>query len=528
MVKEHASIFNDVLGPVMVGPSSSHTAASVRIGRALAQMVKGNIIFFQADFDPEGSLAASYIGQCSDVGLVGGLLGMDPTDKDLLNSITIAQNNGMEVNFRIVPYGATHPNTYKMTIKSDQDEIVDATALSVGGGMIEFTEINGAAVSIQGGFYETLIFGHDVSISDSEMDSLLEQNIDKFCSVSIHQAGKQTVLNIKTHQPIEDEKLAWLSEQMTVESVIAFDPVLPVMSQKVPHLPFYTAEEMIDIANKENLDLADMALRYESVRGNISEDEVYQKAVRIVDIMTEGIKTGVAGTRYDDRILGYQSHKILEARDKMIGGDLNAQIIGYISAMMEVKSSMHVFVAAPTAGSCGALPGTVIAVSEYYHKSKDELVRAILASGMIGVFIAEYATFAAEVAGCQAECGSGSGMTAGALVQLMGGTIQQAVDAASMALQNVFGMVCDPVAMRVEVPCLGKNVMCGLNALGAANMSLAGFDVVIPLDETIDSFNKVGRMIPSELRCTGLAGLAQTKSGLKIAEQLGCAMGCCS
>jgi L-serine dehydratase len=188
---------------------------------------------------------------------------------------------------------------------------------------------------------------------------------------------------------------------------------------------------------------------------------------------------------------------------------------------------MNVFVAAPTAGSCGALPGTLIAVSDYQKKSKDDLVRGLLAAGMIGVFIAEYATFAAEVAGCQAECGSGSGMTAGALVQLMGGTIEEAVDAAAMALQNVFGMTCDPIGVRVEVPCLGKNMMCGMNALGAANMALAGYDVVVPLDETIESFNKVGRMIPPSLRCTGHAGLAQTKTGLEIAEKLGCPLDCC-
>ncbi len=112
--------------------------------------------------------------------------------------------------------------------------------------------------------------------------------------------------------------------------------------------------------------------------------------------------------------------------------------------------------------------------------SKDAMTRAMLAGGMIGIFIAAHATFAAEVGGCQAECGAGSGMAAAALVTLAGGSTQQAVNAASMALQNILGMICDPVANRVEVPCLGKNVMAASNALACANMALAGYDPVIP------------------------------------------------
>ena len=457
-MKEHASIFNDVLGPVMIGPSSSHTAASVRIGRALRQMVVGKIIYFQADFDPEGSLAASYITQCSDIGLVGGLLGMDPTDKRLTRAIEIAEADGMEIVFRVIPYENNHPNTYKMTVKTDLGEELDVTALSVGGGMIEITEINHFAVEFTGGFYETLLFGETLVLSETD----LEDKIDKFCSAVVKEQAGKTMLHIKTQQEISEKEIAWLNKQMKVERFIAFDPVLPIMSQKEPKMLFSTAEEMIALAKEENLDLADMALRYESHRGSISEEEVYKKAEAILEIMENGIQIGLTGTSYEDRMLGSQAPKIRANRDRLIGDALPAKIIENICALMEVKSSMNVFVAAPTA-----------------------------------------------------------------LVQLMGGTIEESVNAASMGLQNVFGMTCDPIGVRVEVPCLGKNMMCGMNALGAANMALAGYDVVIPLDETIESFNKVGRMIPASLRCTGHAGLAQTPSGLAIAERLGCPLDCC-
>ena len=152
--------------------------------------------------------------------------------------------------------------------------------------------------------------------------------------------------------------------------------------------------------------------------------------------------------------------------------------------------------------------------------SKKDITRAMLAGGMIGVFIAAHATFAAEVGGCQAECGAGSGMAAAALVTLAGGSTQQAVNAASMALQNILGMICDPVANRVEAPCLGKNVMAASNALACANMALADYDPVIPLDEVIQTMDEVGKMLPSALRCTALGGLSITKTSKEIEKRL--------
>jgi L-serine dehydratase len=153
-------------------------------------------------------------------------------------------------------------------------------------------------------------------------------------------------------------------------------------------------------------------------------------------------------------------------------------------------------------------------------RSQADMARALLAAGMIGVFISARSTFAAEVCGCLAECGSGSGMAAAALVTLAGGSARQAVDAASMAIQNVLGMICDPVANRVEVPCLGRNVLAAANALACANMALAGYDAVIPLDEVIATMDRVGRSIPMELRCTALGGLSITPASKAIENRL--------
>jgi L-serine dehydratase len=181
---------------------------------------------------------------------------------------------------------------------------------------------------------------------------------------------------------------------------------------------------------------------------------------------------------------------------------------------------MGVIVAAPTAGACAALPGAVIAMAESMGLDETEMTKAMLAAGLIGVFIATRWTFAAEVGGCQAEGGAAASMAAAALVTLAGGTRDQAVAAASLAFQSMLGLICDPIANRVEAPCLGKNVMAAANALSCANMALADFDPLIPLDEVIDAAKSVAERMPREHRCTSLGGLAVTPTSLEIERKL--------
>jgi len=256
--------------------------------------------------------------------------------------------------------------------------------------------------------------------------------------------------------------------------------------------------------------------------GGISRDEVLEKMVALVKIIKQSIQNGMAGTHYKDRILGCQSafyRKKHESGQLLDIGILN-QIILNVSALMEIKSAMGVIVAAPTAGSCGGLPGAVLGAADVMGCDEIEIAEAMMAAGVIGIFISNISTFAAEVAGCQAECGSGSGMAAAGLATLMGAGAEVSVAAASMALQNSLGMICDPVANRVEVPCLGKNIMAASNAVACANMALAGYDPVIPLDEVIRTMDDVGKRIPSDLRCTAQGGLSITKTSRKIQRKL--------
>ena len=259
---------------------------------------------------------------------------------------------------------------------------------------------------------------------------------------------------------------------------------------------------------------------YESCRGGVSEEEVFHQMETIFEVMEQAVDNGLTGTEYKDRILGVQSQKIDEAerQGKLIPCNPLNTIIKCITAVMETKSSMGLIVAAPTCGSCGCLPGTVIGLGRAMNLSKEDMIKGLFVAGLVGVFFAEGATFSAEVGGCQVECGAGSGMAAGAVVQMMGGTIVECMNAASVALQNITGLACDPVGNRVEVPCLGKNIMAGSNAVSSANMVLAGYDKVIPLDETIKAIYEIGLSLPLELRCT-FGGLGKTKTALEILEK---------
>lgn len=514
-MESYPSIFNDVIGPVMRGPSSSHCAASLRIGRLCRDLMDGEITEARIEFDPNGSLATTHKGQGSDMGLFGGFLGWEAYDERLPGYLQAVDEAGIKINIEIHPIGATHPNTYKLTLKNKKEKHT-LTALSTGGGMIEVIEIDGASVLMAGDFYETLVYVK----SGAQVLEFLKRSI-AYDEIDLR-SGELNFIEVKSAQFLTDSIIEELLNMDDVLFIKKLSPVLPVLARKDLSVPFITAAEMLEYNEGKNLSLWELAVHYESARGNISHDEVFEKMRSIVVIMQNAIEIGVNGTSYADRILGPQSVNFKEQIKKktLVEGDVLNNVILYTSAMMEVKSSMGVIVAAPTAGSCGALPGAVIGTATTLKLSQDEMVKAMLAAGIIGVFIAAHATFAAEVGGCMAECGSGSGMAAAGIVVLKNGTLDQSLTAASMTLQASLGMICDMIADRVEAPCLNRNVMAASTAISCANMALANYDQVIPLDEVIETMKKVGDAIPNTLRCTGLGGLAITKTAKKIEAML--------
>lgn len=506
------SIFNDVIGPVMRGPSSSHCAASLRIGRLCSDLMENNITNILVEFDPSGSLAETHKGQGSDMGLFGGFLRWEADDERLPESDYYISEAGIKVQFAIRDINAKHLNTYHITL-SNLGEVRTVTAISTGGGMIEVIAIDGIEVSMLGDFFETLIYC-------KTPDRILELiNREMSYDYLIVHDGNPIFIEIKA-QSFPDELLRGQLDSM--EDVIFIKklwPVLPVLSRKGIKVPFTTCNEMLDYNKNKNLSLLELAILYESERGNIPEEEIFEKMRKIVCILKDAIKCGLQGTHYDDRLLGSQSVNFktqLQNRRLLDTGALNI-VVMYVSALMEVKSSMGVIVAAPTAGSCGTLPGAVMGTADFLGVSEDEIVKAMLVAGIIGIFISTQCTFAGEVAGCGVEYGSGGSMASAAIVYLAKGSLAQSIAASSLVLQSTLGMTCTPIANRVEAPCLGNNVMAATNAISFANMALSGYDELIPLDEVIETMYTIGKAIPHEFKCTNIGGLCATKTA-KILE----------
>ena len=454
------SIFNDVVGPVMRGASSSHCAAALRIGRLARDLMDADIAHVLIEFDTNGSLPNTHTSQGSDMGLFGGLLGWDAADDRLPDSDAALRDAGVTVEIRYADLKDPHPNTYRLTLTNARERHT-MIAISTGGGMIEVLEIDGQKVSIDGG-----------------------------ARVDI---GGRTL-----------------------------QPVLPILTYPDARVPFSSCDALMRVAAGSDRLLWEWAVDYEMARGRLSAPDVHAMMLNIVRILRRSIAQGIAGTTYADRVLGHQSGKFEAAMQsgRLLDAGAVTRAVLYTTALMEVKSSMGVIVAAPTAGACAALPAAVIAVAEEMHLTEDDMARAMLAAGLIGVFIAQRWTFAAEVGGCQAEGGSAAAMAAAALVTLAGGSTAQATAASSMALQSMLGLICDPVASRVEVPCLGKNVIAASNVMSCANMALAGFDQVIPFDEVVDAAKRVADAMPREHRCTSLGGLATTPTAIKLAGVL--------
>jgi L-serine dehydratase len=510
-MSNYPSIFNDVIGPVMRGPSSSHCAASLRIARICRDLMDEQIKDIVIEFDPHGSLATTHKSQGSDMGLFGGFLGWEAYDERLPDSEKHLATAGINYIITICPLEEKHPNTYKIRL-SNEKETKELIAISTGGGMIEVINIDGNKVSMAGDYYETLIYCTDADNIIQYLKSTITYD-----EIIFHK-GTNSFIEIKSPSAISETISKEIMLMHSVHSIKNIKPVLPIMARKAMTVPFITCNEMMQYNEGKNKALWELAVDYESMRGNISPEQVMEKMKSIIHIMGNAIETGLKGTEYKDRILGSQSPQFKKTYDanELIGGDVLNTTIMYVSAIMEVKSSMGVIVAAPTAGSCGGLPGVVFGTAHCINNNEEAIIKAMLSAGLIGVFIAAHATFAAEVGGCMAETGSGGGMAAAALVEMKGGSLAQSIAAASLALQNSLGIICDPIGNRVEAPCLGRNVMAATNAISCANMALSNYEHLIPLDEVIETMKAVGDQIHHTLRCTNLGGLSITSTAKKI------------
>ena len=522
MKRQNPSIFNDIVGPIMIGPSSSHTCGPSRIGYLAQQMLPGTLKKATVAFAKDGAYTLMYKGQRSDMGYVNGLLGRRPEDPALRNAFADAKKADVDIQFVIEDFPPIVPNISHLILENTEGRVVEVHSDSTGGGTVKLLQVDGFPIAIVGDCYETLVFT-DLGEEDAkklmdELQSMLPP--DEGNAISTFE-GK-ALINLKQRTDVSDEFLRKVEAMEHVTEVRYVKPILAVPSNRHADFPFVSAAKMLEVAAKTGKELWELGIDYEMARSGWTYDEVWKYMEGVVDTMEHSSKEALKGDIDMAGIIEPTAGKVenyVKKNPKALDMGVLNTAVPWSMATMEYSSAMGVVLCAPTGGSAGIFPGAVLGVANHMGLSLEEKVKAMFVTSVIGIVMSKDCNYSAELYGCQVEPGAASGMAAGALVYLMGGTAEQSCMAASCAVQNILGTICDPVAGLVQIPCINRNAMSAANAVVSANMIMGGFDPLIPLDQTAETLFRVGKQLPSELRCTCKGGLCITPCGEQLAKE---------
>ena len=455
----------DVMGPNMIGPSSSHTAGAARISYLAQKMIEGPLK--RADFILYGSFAKTYRGHGTDRALLGGIMGFSTDDMRIRNSFDIAHEKGLEFSFTPNEQETDiHPNTVDICMENEKGQKMTVRGESLGGGKVRIVEINHVQVDFTGEYSAVIVIHQDTPGVVAYITKCLSDRNINIAFMRLFREGKGDI----------------------AYTIVESDGKLP---------------ENIVPAIREN------------PLGETASEIVNKKMTRVLEIMKDAAFSPIKQpVKSMGGLIGGEARKLsLHAQNNEgLCGDLLQKAITYAMATLETNASMGLIVASPTAGSAGIVPGLMLAMQEHYQFSDEKIIQALFNASAIGYLAMRNATVAGAVGGCQAEVGVASAMAASAAVELMGGTPRECTFAASTVLMNMLGLVCDPVGGLVEYPCQNRNAAGVANAIIAAEMALAGIPQLIPLDEMIQTMFTVGKKLPAELRETAMGGCASTPS----------------
>lgn len=511
------SVFNDVLGPIMRGPSSSHTAGSYHIGLVSRQLLGTEPVKITISFDPDGSYGSTYVQQGVDQAFVTGLMGWKQTDEIFTVALSTARERGVRIDFNLVRIPqADHPNYVILEIEGREGQHLHVEAKSVGGGTFKIVEVDGCKMVLDGKTFETLL-----TVAPEAESAVLEMIHSSVEDVTVHRSIRErgesdnVTLQLISTSPLLSGDLA------AHPSVKNIRQALPVYyTQKSPPL-FNSASTMLDFAAANNLTLGQAVLEYERTILGLSEADAISEMLRRCDVMKRSVADGLKDENVNMLLLEPMAGEIMrniKAERVAIGG-LHAKAGAAAMAAMHSCNSRGVVCAAPTGGAAGTLPGILTALDEEYAISDRQMALMMFAAGGIGLILGIRATFAAEVAGCQVEIGAAGAMGSAAVVEFAGGTAKEACDAAAISFQNTMGSVCDLVQGMCELPCHTRNAVAASSAFTNADMVMGGYVNHINLDETIDAVYSSGLMLPKELRCTAKGGLALAPSAQALFRQ---------
>lgn len=499
----------DIIGPIMIGPSSSHTAGAVRIGLMAGQLTGYDPVDIGLQF--HGSLANVYHTHFTDAGVLAGLMGFSVEDERIRQAFEIARQKGISVRCKKVNLPGAHPSTIIVIQKSRTGMSSIVRSKTIGGGNIVIEEIDGCPVEMTGDHHEIFYAGREEEKAQSLLGPQWKRILSKEGACSQFRSDAATIAE-------GEEAVRSLSG---IGQATYFRPVI---EGKGFGLDFFDRmEDLLREAEVKGLSVGQTVIEYEKKNTHREEGWIRSRMQRCLDVMREAGYQGIS--KAQKTVGGLVSGDALRLeRARQEGRTISGSALVRASALAlgatEVNAALGRVVACPTAGACGTLGGAIVAMVEEKGLSDSKAVEALFAAGGVGLIIAEHAMISGAMGGCQAECGAASAMAAAALVELSEGTPDQLGQAVAISLKNILGLVCDPVAGMVEAPCIKRNAGAVANAFIAADMALSGIRSVIPPDEVIDALREIGEMMDPRLRDTLGAGLSKTPTAQKIEEQI--------
>jgi L-serine dehydratase len=453
-----ASIF-EIIGPIMVGPSSSHTAGAVRIGLAAYRFLGEEPVAVEITLF--GSYAKGYRGHKTDVAILAGSLGFSVDDPRVPDALAESQARGIKVKIELGENADYHTNTAVVCLLGKSGRKIKVRGISIGGGNIEIEEAQ-----------------------------VLAQGQSTTCTQCINCTNKNNK-----------------NEHSNAPKVYGLE----------------TCAELVSAAESRGLSLAEVIIEQEADAWGKTEAEIREMVANILSAMERAVQNGLKGNNKSIGGLTAQDavrFQQAQMEGKLLGDRLYANAICWAMATNETNAAMGVVAAAPTGGACGTLPGALLAAADKLSSSRQELINGLAVAGGIGARVAAQTSLSASVAGCQVEVGVGVGMGAAAVVQLAGGSPSQCAHAAALGIKSFIGLTCGAPGGLVEVPCVKRNGIGAVAALAAADLALAGVESQVPLDEVIWALADTGRHLPSILLGTMPSGLAATPTGKALYRRI--------
>jgi len=491
----------------MHGPSSNHTGGANRIGYVAGKFIGGEASDYEFWFHP--LFLRTFMGHRTHIAILAGLLGMREYDDACNDSKKIADQKGISVTYHGIEDEEVDRNT--MRVIAERDGVRwEINGISIGGGSILVTRVNGVEVGMDGNCWCNLWL-----LKAGSPLGALKEAVEAAVSPVRIAAGETKeggLLFAETTAALTPEQeeavrailgdrliLSRCCEPMTIFSDCTGNPPL-----------FTTFEEFLALC--ETRPMIDVIYDYETNRSGRTRGEILGQGLQIVDVIEQSMQRGLQG---DNPLLcgycsGSDGYLVDQWRKsgKSIAGDVFNDAMAGALAMAEISASAGRVVAVPTSGSAGGLPGALFAVAKRFGASREKLAEAFLVAAMVGALTGEHCTFSGSIGGCQSEVGIGAGMGAAGAVYLAGGTAEEACHAFCFAIKETLGLVCDPLAGPVEVPCIKRNAMGAVVAIMGADMALAGVRSVVPPDQVVLALQDVQRRLPTELRASCIGGLA--------------------